>query len=190
MFEISVRAWSFSGVIRLCRERERRMSWKEIAKRKQEDRERVDAGRSRAEESRAKLREQLPDFFDSVIAGVSAEVESYNSALPLKSDGIAISRDDTTARFEKTSTPAASLTIKLSGPSVTGKDIYAATLTCVTEGRNADGELTTENGHFEIWMRDLGLRIMKRGRDLAYVDVHGVKELVDAIITPLVYFVT
>jgi hypothetical protein len=190
MFEISVRAWTFSGVIRLCRERETPVSWKDIAKRKQEDRQRVEADRSRAEESRAKLREQLPVFFDSVVAGISAEVEAYNSALPLQSDGIVISRGDRTARFEKTSTPAASLTITLSGPSVVGNDIYAGILTCVTEGRNADGELKTESGHFEIWMRDLGLRIMRRGRDLAYVDVHGVKELVDAIITPLVYFVT
>jgi len=48
----------------------------------------------------------------------------------------------------------------------------------------------TEQAHFEIWMQNLGVRFMRRGRDRAFSDVSGVKGLVDEIITPLVYFVT
>ena len=82
MFEISLRAGTFSGVIRLCREREQPVSWKEIAQRKKEDRARVTGERSAVDENRAKLRDQLPAIFDRIIDGIRREVDAYNAELP------------------------------------------------------------------------------------------------------------
>jgi hypothetical protein len=191
LFEISLRAGTFSGVIRFCRAKEQPVSWNEIAKRKREDRARVNTERSLADENRAKLRDQLPAIFDSIVDGICREVDSYNSGKPLESDGISASsdRDTMTARFEKDSSPAAVLALKLSKPANNEHGNYAAILTCETTGFNADQERKTEHGHFEIWMNNLGVRFMRRGRDGAFSDLSGVKGLVDGIITPLVYFV-
>jgi hypothetical protein len=190
MFEISVRAWSFSGVIRLCRERETPVSWKEIAKRKQEDRDRQNAETSRADAKRVRLREELPSIFVSIVDAIAAQVESYNAELPLKSDGITVTRTATTARFHKASSPAASLELTLSGPSERERGHYAAVLTTETVGLDSDREPVIERGYYEISINDLGPRFMQRGRDLAYSDLTSVQRLVDSIITPLVYLVS
>jgi hypothetical protein len=190
MFEISVRAGTFSGVIRLCRERGQAVSWNEIAKQKRDDLARVEASRSKVREDRAALREQLPGIFAEIVKRITADVETFNAELPLKSNSIAVTLGATTARFEKTSSPAALLTMMLAEPFEGEHHIYGATLTCVTTGMNADHHQTTETEHFEISTGHLGTRFMHRGRDGAYSDVSSVRDLVDLIIRPLVYFVT
>ena len=77
-------------VIRLCRERESSVSWKDIAKRKQDDRNRKNDEASRADAKRARLREELPAIFASIVNGIAKEVELYNAELPLESDGITV----------------------------------------------------------------------------------------------------
>jgi hypothetical protein len=190
MFEISIRAGTFFGTLVLRHERKHSMTWKEIADRKREDRERVSADERRAADNRSRLDEQLPSCVEAIVKAISVQVDAYNAGVVLESDGITSAYDPKTmtAWFQKVSAPAALLTMTVSKPTNNGGR-YEASVECVTNGRTAEQEPSTERHQYSITMRDLGLRYQQIGRDRAYSDLNF-DRLIDDIITPLVYFVT